>query len=532
MKTPMVFVSHHNLRRGQGTVYFNSYVYVFVFLPVVFVVYQLLRTSRFANLWLTVASCTFYAWMTLWYLVPLFISSLLDFAVGRKLDQMGEDRQRRLLLVVSMSANLGLLAFFKYGGWLSHNMASLLALGGISMQAITPPLPPGISFYTFQTMSYTIDIYRGELKSRKSLVDYFSFVTFFPQLVAGPIERARDLLPQLEKVRPRVTASVAAGALFLILFGLFQKTVLADNFAGIVDFVAKSVETSPDGKIPPGLGLAFAYGFAFQIYCDFAAYSTIARGSARLFGIELHRNFATPYMASNPSDFWSRWHISLSQWLRDYLYIGLLGGNRGGAYKTMRNLMITMILGGLWHGAGVFFIVWGAYHGLLLVVYRLLPIDEYLVRYLGRFGRFLGAVIFFHLVCVGWIFFRATPEQFWPIVDSIVALPGALLTVLQTYESYWVMVMHGQFSPVSALLGTVKGLISYHPTALKLFWGIALYGVPVLLTDWLGYRKKCEFPDLWVSMPTAVKVTTIVALLYAILFFARREANEFIYFAF
>ena len=474
-------------------------------------------------------SAIFYGWLVAWYLIPLTLSSILDYFIGSKMDGMSDERKRKMLLVVSISTNLGLLSFFKYTGWLSGEIASFLAILGVSMSAVHVPLPPGISFYTFQTMSYTIDIYRRELKSRKSIVDYFSFVTFFPQLVAGPIERAKDLLTQLENVRPRVATSVAAGAFFMILFGVFQKTVLADNFGGIVEFVGNSI--GPDGSLAPGLGLVFAYGFALQIYCDFAAYSTIARGSARLFGIDLHRNFLTPYFSTNPSEFWTRWHISLSQWLRDYLYVPL-GGNRNGAYKTMRNLMITMVLGGLWHGAGVFFILWGFYHGLLLVLYRFVPIDSYLIGRFGRIGKILAMVLFFHLVCIGWIFFRATPEQFWPIVNSIAALPGALFGTISNYQEYWVMVIKGQTSVFGVALGTIKGVLYFNHTTSVMFWGLCIFGLPLLIMDWVGYRKKCEFGDLWEVMPWAIRTLAILMLFYGILFFARREANEFIYFAF
>ncbi len=242
------------------------------------------------------------------------------------------------------------------------------------------------------------------------------------------------------------------------------------------------------------------------------------------------RNFLTPYFSTSPSEFWTRWHISLSTWLRDYLYIPL-GGNQHGALMTMRNLMITMFLGGLWHGAGVFFIVWGVYHGLLLVFYRLVPIDQILVRRFGRLGKFLAIVLFFHLVCIGWIFFRATPDQFLPIVKSILDLPGAVLDIVGRYASYWKNA-NSLYSLVSTFAGTVWGFITTNWLFSVYGWGLTLFVLPVWITDYLGWRQNREFPDLFGAMPWPVRVPVILTLLYGIVFFARREANEFIYFAF
>lgn len=510
---------------------FDSYIFVFAFLPVVFIIYQVLRATRFANVFLSVASAVFYAWLALWYLVPLLISSVVDYFIGRRMADETDSVLRKRLLVISVVVNLGMLSVFKYTGWLSAELSSAAALLGFSLSTVTLGLPPGISFYTFQTMSYTIDIYRGSFRPRRSIIDYFAFVSFFPQLIAGPIERASHLIPQIESRRPRVSAEVASGALFMILFGLFQKTVLADNFGRIVEFAARGIDPSGETPLAPGLGLVFAYAFAFQIYCDFAAYSTIARGTARLFGIDLMRNFATPYFSVNPSEFWQRWHISLSTWLRDYLYIPL-GGNRHGRLATLRNLMITMALGGLWHGAGFFFILWGLWHGLLLVVYRLLPIDVYLESRFGRFGRILSTILFFHLVCFGWIFFRATPEQFWPIVESIVSVPAALLAVPAHLGEYW-----SELAPLAASMGILQGAFSFamdhvDHTLAYLSWGLVIFGVPALVTDYAGYRRDCEFADLWHRMSTWTRLAWVVALVYGIQFFARREANEFIYFQF
>lgn len=295
----------------------------------------------------------------------------------------------------------------------------------------------------------------------------------------------------------------------------------------LVELIAKMI-TPGHGNLAPGLGLLFMYGFAFQIYCDFAAYSTIARGSAKLFNVDLMRNFLTPYLATNPSEFWQRWHISLSTWLRDYLYIPL-GGSQHGRLLTMRNLMITMFLGGLWHGAGFFFILWGLYHGLLLVLYRLVPIDGYLIRLLGqRLGRAAAILVFFHLVCIGWIFFRATPEQFMPIWNSILALPGSVAAHI---GGYWQSLGDG-----ANFIQSIRKMVTLWVTSnwpLMVYgWGLLLFGLPVVIMDIIAWRRNVEFPDLYCKMPTWLKVVMIILLLYAIQFFGRRESNEFIYFAF
>jgi alginate O-acetyltransferase complex protein AlgI len=311
--------------------------------------------------------------------------------------------------------------------------------------------------------------------------------------------------------------------------------VLADNFGSLVEM---SRNTMKDGVMPSGIGLVFTYAFAFQIYCDFAAYSTIARGVAQLFGVELMRNFLTPYFSVNPSEFWTRWHISLSTWLRDYLYIPL-GGNQHGQLMTFRNLMITMFLGGLWHGAGIFFIVWGVYHGLLLVLYRLFPIDRQLTQWFGFLGKPLSMLLFFHLVCLGWIFFRATPAEFLPIVKSIADLPFAIVRaftgeagIVNTMATNQVEALSTIANYGKLLPGPLGQFLTFNPVFAAYGWGLVLFTIPLACADYLGWRFGCEFPDLFERMPWPVRTILIAALFYGILFLARREANEFIYFAF
>jgi alginate O-acetyltransferase complex protein AlgI len=363
------------------------------------------------NCFLLVASYTFYGFWDWRFLSLIAISTLVDFYCGKRMAQLEATEENRTvrknLLLASLVTNLGFLGFFKYCDFFIESAAASLELFGLSPNLTTLGivLPVGISFYTFQTLSYTIDVYRGRMKAETSLLNFATYVAFFPQLVAGPIERARDLLPQFREPT-RLKAEQLHSGFFLICWGLFKKVVVADNVAGIAD-AAFALE-DPNGW----QALLGAYAFAVQIYCDFSGYTDIARGAARCLGFELSLNFNIPYVAQNPSDFWRRWHISLSSWLRDYLYIPL-GGNRKGARRTYINLMLTMLLGGLWHGAAWTFVLWGAYHGLLLAAYRLFTpwVLERLRIPDGAPGfilRLLNGLFFFQLVCISWILFRAT----------------------------------------------------------------------------------------------------------------------------
>lgn len=347
-----------------------------------------------------VASYVFYGWWDWRFLSLIWVSTIVDFMAGRAIHATDDTRLRRLWLCLSLGTNLGMLGFFKYAGFFVDSFVDLLA--GLGVEASTGTLgiilPVGISFYTFQTMSYSIDIYRRVLEPTDRLLDFALFVGFFPQLVAGPIVRARDFLSQLATDdRAPIDTGLATK---LILGGLFKKMVLADVLgAKLVD----GVFANPGGAT--GLEVLLAiYGYAFQIYGDFSGYSDIAIGIALLLGFRFPMNFDQPYRALSLQDFWRRWHISLSSWLRDYIYIGL-GGNRRGQGRTARNILVTMLLGGLWHGAGWTFVLWGAIHGIGLVVERAIP---------GLLGgkptpvrRMARTLMTFHLVCAGWVFFRA-----------------------------------------------------------------------------------------------------------------------------
>lgn len=402
------------------------------------------------------ASLLFYACWNPLYLGLIVASSLVDFLIGGALYRTENQRRRKQLLLISMVYNLGILAVFKYFNFFMDSVAWVDAwmmnqgwIDGpaLSLTRLKLLLPVGISFFTFQSMSYTIDIYRRELEpvdiihapdagpdprqSAAAVIPltlpwwhpshfgrYLLFVSFFPQLVAGPIVRARDFLPQL-KTRPPVTDTMAGRGLYLVLLGLFKKIVIADYLA--LNLVDRTFELT--GNYSSFEMLVGVYGYAFQIYCDFSGYSDIAIGTALLLGFTFPDNFNAPYIARNLQDFWRRWHISLSSWLRDYLYISL-GGNRNGSYKTYRNLMLTMLLGGLWHGAGWNFIIWGLLHGVALAVLRWWQRERkkagkgnfFDTRFgdgaagflVGVSGQTLARLITFHYVCFAWIFFRAS----------------------------------------------------------------------------------------------------------------------------
>ena len=391
----------------SGSVLFNSYVFVF-FLILVYSAYLLLsRRYNAQNLLLLIASYIFYAFWDWRFISLIATSTLIDFWVGRWIYSVKKPQHQKLLLALSIASNLSILGFFKYFNFFSESLIRLFSLVGFEADSLTLRiiLPVGISFYTFQSMSYTFDVFRRKIQPTSKFLDFALYVSFFPQLVAGPIERASNLLPQFTSARKLTIAQVHAG-LFLILWGYFKKVVIADNVGMIADQVFNGY-TQYQG-VDTVIG---ALAFTVQIYCDFSGYSDIARGVAKLMGFDLMLNFRLPYFALNPSDFWSRWHVSLSTWLRDYLYVPL-GGNRKGSLNTYRNLGLTMLLGGLWHGAAWNFVIWGAYHGLLLIIYRL---AEGKIRYPGRLmGRYRYALIpsqmliMFGFTVIGWVIFRST----------------------------------------------------------------------------------------------------------------------------
>ena len=384
--------------------FFNSPEFL-VFLPVVLLVYYAL-SRRAQNAWLVLASYFFYGWWDWRFCGLLALSTVIDFTCALRIDASSDSRVRRRWLLLSLCANLGILGFFKYFNFFVDSAAALLSAVGLQphLPVLRVLLPVGISFYTFQTMSYTIDVHRRQLAPTRSFLDFALFVSFFPQLVAGPIERAGNLLRQFAAPRA-VTRPMLESGCFLILAGFFRKLVIADGVAPLVDTVFAAPATADWLSLACG-----AAAFALQIYGDFAGYSDIARGVARLLGFELMVNFRQPYLSRSVTEFWRRWHISLSTWLRDYLYIPL-GGNRRGTAATYRNLMLTMLLGGLWHGARWNFVVWGGLHGLFLAVHKYVLTRSH--RKIAAESRtfslpgLLATAATFALVSFAWIFFRA-----------------------------------------------------------------------------------------------------------------------------
>ncbi len=423
------------------------------FLPFILIVLSLyyLLPQRGQNRLLLVASYVFYGAWDYRFLLLMIFTTLVDYSVARLLDRTATPSRRKWLVVASCTTNLSILGFFKYFNFFLDN--AIAVLHGLGIQAapryLTIILPLGVSFYTFQEMAYVIDVYRRRIPAVTSLLDFALFVSFFPQLVAGPIQRAEHIIPQLLRRRV-VTRDHLVQGCWLVLWGFFKKLVIADNLALLVDSVFGAPAAPALAPASGAVALLAVYAFAYQIYCDFSGYTDIARGLAKLMGIELAINFNLPYLAVNPSDFWRRWHISLSTWLRDYLYIPL-GGNRYGRWKTYRNLMITMVLGGIWHGAAWNFVFWGAYHAVILAVHRLLVTDLRggAARTHSRLFTVCTTVAMFHLTCLGWLLFRAgSMQQVWDFLSAICspwkpdqAVAGASAVVVACAVSLWLVEM-------------------------------------------------------------------------------------------
>jgi len=387
---------------------FNSIPFL-IFLPTVFILYWfILKKLNSQNLLLLAASYLFYGWWDYRFLLLISGSTLIDYFIALAIQKNNDDGWRKTLLYCSIGCNLLLLGYFKY---LNFFIDSFIDLGNsigfstnyTSLQII---LPVGISFYTFQTLSYTIDVYRNEIKPTKNFIIFATYVSFFPQLVAGPIERAKNLLPQFSQKR-KFSFLHAKSGIQLIIWGLFQKLVIADNCATFVNAIFKSYETLDSLSLILG-----AIYFAFQIYCDFAGYSNIAIGTARLFGFDLMRNFNYPYFSKNIAEFWRRWHISLSTWFRDYLYIPL-GGSRGSKFQQVRNIFIIFLVSGFWHGANWTFIAWGGLHALFFIplLFKKGETDKLFwkkLNYVAKFPEVLKISFTFFLTCIAWVFFRSS----------------------------------------------------------------------------------------------------------------------------
>ena len=464
---------------------FNSFEFLAFFAAVFAAYLALSRWHRGQNLLLLAASLVFYGWWD-WRFLGLMLAAIsVDWAVALAVAASDDPRRRKRLLLVSLVTQLTILGCFKYLGFFVASLTGALGSLGVAVHAPTLELvlPVGISFYTFQSIGYAIDVYRRALPPVRRWTDFALFISFFPQLVAGPIERATHLLPQILKPRAVTWTHIHTG-LFLINVGIFKKVVLADNLALLAD------EIFNHHTRYQGLDLAVgALAFTFQIYCDFSAYSDIARGVAKMLGFDLMVNFRLPYFAVSPADFWRRWHISLSTWLRDYLYIPL-GGNRHGEWRTYRNLALTMLLGGLWHGAAWNFVLWGAFHGLILIVYRLaeqarankppLPLAALTLP--------LRVLAMFALTVFGWILFRARSlDQLWHFLTRIgPATSPHTLEFVHTLLFFTLPLILAQ--AIEQRRGDLLTFNRLSPPLLGL-----LHGLLITLLIILGVRQSMEF---------------------------------------
>jgi len=466
-----------------------------IFFVVVLSIYALLPSFRWQNYFLLAASYFFYACWDYRFLSLILISTTVDFLVGRLLHETADPKRRKFILFWSILFNLGFLGFFKYYNFFAHNLQALLQTVGLStsLASLNIILPVGISFYTFQSMSYTLDIYRGAMLPTRRFSDFALNVAFFPHMVAGPIQRANSLLQQICQPR-QMTRETFAEGFYLILWGLFKKVAIADNLMLIADPVFARTGHFTATQVVTGM-----LAFTFQIYCDFSGYSDMARGTAAMMGFRLMVNFNLPYFSLNPQDFWRRWHISLSTWLRDYLYISL-GGSRRGEARTYANLMLTMLLGGLWHGAAWTYVLWGFYHGLLLCLHRLIrtffPQEPAFARSAAgqAVWKWMRIGFMFILAAYGWLIFRATS------LEQLGRMTLALFSM--------------NFDP-GIIWMTVK---------------ILLYCSFLLLVQWFQHRKNNL--DAVRQGPVPVQVGFYLVCFYLIILIGGFDAQSFIYFQF
>ncbi len=446
-----------------------------LFFPLVFLGYLAVRrNNRLSLVWLCSASYIFYGWWNWYYLILIFATTTLDWFIGLRI---GTSSRKKLWLTLTIVSNLGLLAFFKYAEFVTENLNAVAAQLGAGWAMVNPAkaameslgmkylMPVGISFFTFQSMSYTIDVYRGQIPVERSLLRFATFVSIFPQLVAGPIERASNLLPQLHGT-PKIGRADITEGLSHFLVGLFKKVALADYLALYVD----KVYGAPGEYAAPALLMA-TFAFAWQIYFDFSGYTDMARGVGQMMGFRLMLNFNNPYVADGLGDFWNRWHISLSTWFKDYVYFPL-GGNRGSKFQTYRNMVLTMLISGVWHGAAWGFVIWGALHAVGRVVTRRL---EQTAAYRERVPRFVKQLLVFVFVCFTWIFFRGkTWETSWTVLSRIFTtswtvdprFPGLLLALVLVVWTYQFLYVGGPKSkrllePAPVRLGLAALMILY-----------------------------------------------------------------------
>ena len=474
---------------------FSSGLFLYLFVGFLAGYWLLKKTSRLRILYVVAFSLYFYYKSSGWYFVLLLLAATYDYLIGYSLYFTKSQTGRKLLLAMSVVMNLSMLCYFKYTNFLIDLTNQLFGAGFLDFQNIF--LPVGISFFVFQSMSYTIDIYRGQLRPLDSWLDYLFYLSFFPQLVAGPIVRASNFIPQIRQ-KPVVTREMLGTALFLVLTGLFKKAVISDYIA--LNFVDRIFD---EPLLYSGFEcLMGIYGYALQIYCDFSGYSDMAIGLALVMGFRFPKNFDAPYRSATITEFWRRWHISLSTWLRDYLYISL-GGNRKGKGRTYLNLLLTMLLGGLWHGAAIRFILWGALHGVALALHKMwlqvVPGAKTLGKDMNPVMRLLGIVFTFHLVCLGWLVFRA---------DS-----------MQTAG----LILHQIFSAFDTSL-IAQVVAGYSGAFLLMAIGYLLHAIPDRGDAWLR--------GVITRAPMGWQVAMTVAMIWLVMQVKSSDIQPFIYFQF
>lgn len=480
---------------------FNSLDFA-IFLPIVFVLYWVLsKNIRLRNLFILAASYYFYGCWNWKFLSLIIISSIVDYYIGQSLYKEESQKKRKLLLYVSLLVNLGFLVYFKYFNFFIESFVDAFSLFGSKLEISTLNiiLPVGISFYTFQTLSYTVDIYKKKFEPTNDIVAFFAFVAFFPQLVAGPIERASHLLPQFFKKHEFNYAQVKSG-LLLILWGLFKKMVVADRLAVVVNETFNNVDSY--------MGVEFMIGtlfFAFQIYCDFSGYSDIAIGISRTMGFDLMKNFERPYFSKSITEFWRRWHISLSTWFRDYVYIPL-GGSRKGKYRTYFNLFMVFFISGIWHGAAMTFVIWGAIHGIIIVLEKATSKQRKSVfakinlTKENVVGKLFFIGITFTIVCFAWIFFRAnSAKDSWAIVAKILSFQKSDIAIasdlgmnaIEFYASFVFIIFMLSFEWFHAKYNLAKQLARQHIAARWTLYVVA--AVTIIIFGVYGSFKESEF---------------------------------------
>jgi alginate O-acetyltransferase complex protein AlgI len=476
---------------------FNSIDFCF-FLPTVFILYWFIanKNLKVQNLLLLISSYVFYGWWDWRFLSLIVFSSCIDYYIGIILSRTTNDNKRTFLLITSIIVNLGLLMFFKYFNFFVESLSTAFTFLGrpIETSRLNIILPVGISFYTFQTLSYTIDVYKHKLKPTEDIISFLTFVSFFPQLVAGPIERANNLLPQFYKKR-YFHYEKAADGLRQILWGLFKKIVIADNCAELVNQIFDNTDKYDGSTLALGAIL-----FSFQIYGDFSGYSDIAIGTSRLFGFNLQKNFDFPYFSRDIAEFWRRWHISLSTWFRDYLYIPL-GGSKGGGWASIRNVFIIFIVSGFWHGANWTFITWGILNALYFLPLLLLKKNRTNLNTIAdgkpfpSFIELIQVLLTFSLTTIAWIFFRAESiSQAFIIINKIFSVSLLTLPLVKR----------------KAVIGLV---------------------ILFILFEWIGRKDKYALEKIGQNINRWLRYT-LYCFLIILMFIFTEEEQEFIYFQF